>query len=85
MYEHSLLKSDARNLETVWAIENPLVLRYGAKVALHTNSNNSISEICTKWSVFADPVTYPATRIHLYEGFFKAEEGKGWLLNTSLN
>ena len=39
-------------------IENPFALQYREKVALHLGSNNSISEISVKWSVFTDLVTY---------------------------
>ena len=42
----------------VCAIKNLLALRYRAKVVLHAGSNNSISKICAKLSVFTDPVTY---------------------------
>ena len=40
--------------------------------------------ISTWWNSWFETAIYHATRIHLYEGFYKAEKGQGMAVERSL-
>ena len=41
--------------------------------------------ISSRWNSWFEAASYHATRIHLYEGFFKAKKHREWQLKKSLS
>ena len=67
-----------RNSGMIRPIENPFVVGYSVKTVLHASSDDTISKICVKWSVFADPVTY------IYTCFTFQQQVQNWQLLMNL-